>query len=216
MHKVFAEQELQMWGEDDRKEVWEHEVAVYGEQQSFRKINADGSRGREMGTLPYPKVGARPSNEWVTLLRGIAAPDTPLKYLGHGAYQGRSVYLYNYEALAKAKVCNFAERIDHTISTSDWLGYVDCAGTVIADEQFNPLEITRELYPPSERATWLFRLAVDYNFVDISGSATPLLVPMVLRLACQFKNGEWHFASATWKNYHEFRVQSTIRLAEVH
>jgi S1-C subfamily serine protease len=213
MHNVFAEQQLEMWGENQRRELWRHEVAIYGNRQMFREIRADGTQGTATGDLPYPKTGARPGNEWSSLLHGIAAARTPLKYLGSSTYQGKPVHAYSYEATAQDKVCDFAERISRGfLGAESWTGYVDCAGGVIVDEQFNPVEISQELYLPFERLATLVKISVNYSFVSIPGSSGPLLLPADLKLACEFNNGEWHFASATWKNYHEFKVESAIRL----
>jgi S1-C subfamily serine protease len=213
MHNVFAEQELEMWGENQRRELWRHEVAIYGNHQMFREIKTDGAPGKSVNELPYPKTGARPGNEWSSLLHRIAAETTPLRYLGSSTYQEKPVHAYSYEAAAQDKVCNFAEHISRSLLGSEsWIGYVDCAGGVVADEQFNPLVISQELYLPFERLASLVKISANYSFAVIPGSDRPLLLPADLKLACQFNSGEWHFASVTWKNYHQFKVESTITL----
>jgi hypothetical protein len=211
MHNVFAEQQIEMWGENQPRELWRHEVAVYGNQQIVREIKADGSPGKATGGLPYPKTGARPGNEWSSLLHGIATAKIPLQYLGRSTYQGRAVHTYSYVASAADKVCQFAERVSRGFISSSWMGDVDCEGGVIADEQFNPVEISQELYLPLERLVSLVRINVEYSFLTTPGGSRPLLVPVNLKLASQFSNGEWHFASASWTNYHEFKVESAIK-----
>jgi hypothetical protein len=212
MRNVFAEQQLEMWGENQHKELWRHEVAIYGGNQTFREIKADGSRGKATMELPQPKSGARPGSEWFTLLQRVASITTPLRYLGSSTYRGKTVHAYSYAPSAQDKVCDYREYVHGLVSSALWAGYVDCAGALVTDEQFNPLAIMQELYPPLERFTCLLRITVRYDFVVIPGSAAPLLLPSDLKLAGQFNDGRWHFAVAVWKDYHQFKVESAIKL----
>jgi S1-C subfamily serine protease len=216
LRNVIAEQQLEMWGDNQRRELWRHEIAIYSQGQTFREIKADGTLAKVVSDLPYPKAGARPGSEWSMLLRRVAAGAMPLRYLGTSSYQGKTVHTFSYAATAQDKVCDFAERVSRTLGGSEsWTGYVDCSGGVIADEQFNPLQISQELYPPPGRLAGLIRVSVAYRFIVIPGSSDPLLLPADLNLACEFTSGEWHFASVTWKNYHRFKVESTITLGSL-
>ena len=60
MHNVVGEQDLEMWGENQGRELWRHEVAIFGGRQTVREIKADGTLGRLRSDLPYPKSGGRP------------------------------------------------------------------------------------------------------------------------------------------------------------
>jgi hypothetical protein len=190
MRNVLAEQQLEMWGDNQRRELWRHEVAMYGNGQTFREIKADGTVAKTVGDLPYPRAGARPGSEWSLLLRQIAASGMPLRYLGRSSSQGKAVHAFSYEVRAQNRVCNFAERVSRAmVGSESWTGYVDCSGGVIADEQLNPLEISQELYPPPGRLVGVMRIGVNYGFVVIPGSSEPLLLPSNLKLACEFNSG---------------------------
>jgi hypothetical protein len=212
MRNVFAEQQTEMWGDNQHRDLWHHEVAIHEGRQIFREIKKDGSRGKAVGELPYPRQGVRPGAEWSTLLQNIATAVVPLTYLGTSKYQGKVVHVYSYEASAQDKVCGFSEEASGIMSSASWAGYVDCAGAIVTDKQFNPVTILQELYPPFERLTRLVAVSVTYDSVVIPGSGMSLLLPIDLQLTCQLNNGTLNFASAAWSQYHVFRVESAVKL----
>ena len=166
MRNVLAEQQLEMWGESQRREVWRHEVSIYKGGQTFREIKADGTRGKSMSELPQPRAGARPGSEWSSLLWRIARANTPLTYLGTSTYQGKTVHAFSYAATAQDKVCDYAEYVNGLVGSTMWLGHVDCAGALLTDELFNPIAILQELYPPMvEPAGRLTYSAVVTNLI---------------------------------------------------
>lgn len=212
MQNVFAEQQLEMWGGDNqRREIWHHEVAIYKGGQTFREIKADGTRGKSLSQLPQPRAGARPGDEWSSLLRRIAKAATPLTYLGTSTYKGKTVRAYGYAVSAENKVCDYMEYVNGVVGSATWKGYVDCAGAILTDELFNPIAILQELYPPLDRFTSLLRITVRYDFVPLPGGGAPSLLPSDLRLAIQFNDGGWRFASAIWRDYHQFKVSSSVK-----
>jgi hypothetical protein len=204
LRNLLAEQDLQIWGECQAKETWRHEVAVYDNRQTFRQINRDGTRGNILDDLPYPKNGLRPGGEWYHLLSDVAYG--PLQYLGSSRVKGKTLHVFGFEASDEDRVCYFSEKKGEAY----WADYVDCTGQVIADEQFNTLMIGRQLYPPTERLTWQLQTNISFDFQDINNEGLPTLIPSRVEMSAQLANGEWHFASGIWKDYHRFEARTRI------
>ncbi len=209
MHNLLAEQNVETWGDDQPRQYWRHEVAIYGNRQTFREINGYSRPGKLLNEMPYPKNGGiRPGGEWYHLLKQVVRAD--MRYLGVSRHNEKLVHLYEFGATAKQKVCYWAE-VTESFGSSATVRSVDCAGQVIADADLNTLEISTELYPWREFPdTSLVNINVAYEFVKIEENAEPPLVPTSIWESCQGEAGDWHFASGSWKDYHRFAVHARI------
>lgn len=206
---MVGEQTITRWGEDTKKTTNRYEVALYGNRETFRSIDANGAAGKELPAIPLPRKGVSPGTEWYELLRSLIA--APVEYRGTGKYQGQPILVYGFTAKSSDQVCSWTERDPHAgVVRIAWQGYVGCSWQIIADSQFNTLSIHRELFPEKGRLAVAVKMDVRYSLRSLSGSTA--LLPVSLDLACQFRNGRWYFASGVWHNYRQFRAESTLQL----
>jgi hypothetical protein len=203
MQRMIAQQNMRFWGDGAAEQAWQFEVAIYSEGQRFRT-----KAGKETGVLPGPKAGILPGSEWYDTLARLAR--ARLSYLGTSSHAGKPVHVFVFDNTGADEVCPFRQRTAVLFGHKEETRYVDCRGTVVADESFNVVGITERLSPQFGFVSDWQSIAL-YGFLQLHEAHEPYLVPLNMDLSARFKNGKVYYASARWSAYHLWVAESALR-----
>ena len=205
MKKMIARQSMRFWGDGQREESWQYQVAMYFDGQRFRS-----ETGKELGTaaLPSPKVGILPGSDWYDTLSLIAR--VRLEYVGASSHSGETLHVFAFHNTASDGTCRFRQRTAMLLGHKDDERYVPCEGIVVSDSHFNILGITLRLSPQFGCVSEWQALA-RYGLIKLHENQKPFLLPLTLDLSTRFRNGGVHHATEDWSDYRLFVTESTLR-----
>jgi len=205
MRRMTALQSMRFWGNDQREQRWEYQVAMYSDGQRFRTM---AGKDVDSKALASPSVGILPESEWYDILAGVAS--LRLEYKGTSTHDGAPVHVFAFRNSASDAVCQFRQRTANFFGHKEETNYVDCDGVVVSDEQFRVLGITHRMLPQSGVVSdW--KAIARYGIADLSNPEEAHLVPLSMDLSARFRNGKVYYASEQWRDYHLFLAESALR-----
>lgn len=187
-----------------------HELSVVDGQQTFREFGNKGKLRKPTASFPVQKHGVWMQSDWTDTLSEIA--DNPWVFQGSiGDY-----YLFTFNAADTDDRCYWEEYSQGTPLFGGghpiWKGAVDCFEQILTDKDFNVLLVFAELLPPDGCLTQVVETAMYYDWAELEGLRSPILLPVRERITAQVRGQKdlW-YSNISWTDYKAFRADHKIR-----
>jgi hypothetical protein len=187
-----------------------HELSIIEGQQTFREVDQGGHLGRSMGSFPVQKVGIWTESDWTDTLGEIA--DNPWIFRGSVGEH----YLFTFRSVPEDDRCYWEEYPKRTSMFGGghqaWKGPVACFEQILTDKDFNVLSVFTEMRPPDGCLTELVQIATYYDWIDLEGYKSPVLLPVMERITAKVSGQkDLLYANMSWTDYKEFRADHKVK-----
>jgi hypothetical protein len=189
-----------------------HEVAIIQGQQVYREIRRKEKLGEPTTTFPKPEHGFWTEGEWLYTLSEIA--DSPWVFQGLLKDQ----YLFSFMASPEDDRCNYQEYLGvpfplFRLKHLTWEGSVACFEQILADRDFNISSVFTDLRPPEECKAQFFHTALYFNWVQLEGTTSPILVPNSEIIVTKYRGErDLQYGNVTWTEYRKYRASHKIEM----
>ncbi|GEM_PF-6510935 len=178
---------------------WQHELQVVDGTLKFRTAG----KTKELLELPSSSKGPVPGPYWSELVENIAFdPNFALHFEGDMTVNGKTLRAFSYQERPEDDICSLRVRgsFGH-----EWRGNLACRGTVLTDDQFRILLVTRDmLMIPRGTGLAHFSLAVLYGYWG------DRLVPAEMMIRSQQTTGVSQASKVVFDHYRGFESESRI------
>jgi hypothetical protein len=89
---------------------------------------------------------------------------------------------------------------------------VACFEQILTDKDFNVLSVFTEMRPPDGCLTELVQIATYYDWIDLEGYKSPVLLPVMERITAKVSGQkDLLYANMSWTDYKEFRADHKVK-----
>jgi len=188
-----------------------HELSVVDGEQRFREIKSGNRLGKPTETFPIQSHAVWITTDWAETLGAIAEQS----WVFEGTNDKH--YVFTYRAGVGDDRCSYREYSTLRSMLSlfgehpAWEGKVPCFVQILTDEDFNITAIFTERTPPSPCNAQIVQTAFYYEWTQLAGLASPLLLPARETVIAEMRGeNKLLHSEAVWSDYKQFRVSTTF------